>query len=386
MNSSLLVPAFVGLAIAAVVGVFFGDSLFSGNTTIEDSRYVTREPLTDTAPEVAVKESVTVDDFSWDDESDTDVDSVSSIVRDPVNGVAATSYAVSKVDEAPGDLFGSPAGTESVTVEGNSTNSSFDVSSHETQAAADLGDFFNSANQNNQSDAPAHHRSPVRSEVKRDVASAGGETGVDLEDHTQSRNAQGEIAGVDGRDDLSTVQFGSEMDVTTNTDSVDFDLLDSSADSQAANLGNDVPPMTPRSAKTVLDDAPSLDLDNAASNRSTSGSSTKAEISGDFEPVDDGRNQEPEFVSAHTQTDSVKTLVRKFKITNPKETGLPVTMSVNGEHVTLKPDQSFVIQDELGEVSVMFSRGGSFGFKNQRLSTGHYRFSVSREAGWKLSN
>ena len=96
----------------------------------------------------------------------------------------------------------------------------------------------------------------------------------------------------------------------------------------------------------------------------------ETEINGSLTPV--GSNKES------------KSLVTKVKISNPAETNLTVTFLVNGKKIVLKPRQSYVIRKS-PEVNVKFNRGGTFGVTVQSLKEGEYRFSVSREQGWKLA-
>ena len=85
-----------------------------------------------------------------------------------------------------------------------------------------------------------------------------------------------------------------------------------------------------------------------------------------------------------TQKKESKASITKVKISNPAETSLTVTFLVNGKKIVLKPRQSYVIRKS-PEVNVKFNRGGTFGVAVQSLKEGEYRFSVSREEGWKLA-
>ena len=82
---------------------------------------------------------------------------------------------------------------------------------------------------------------------------------------------------------------------------------------------------------------------------------------------------------------TVKSKVYNIKITNPVNTGLTVTFLANDQKIALRPNQSYVVSNQIEKVDVKFSRGGTFGYAQESLGDGEYRFSVSREAGWKLA-
>ena len=82
---------------------------------------------------------------------------------------------------------------------------------------------------------------------------------------------------------------------------------------------------------------------------------------------------------------AVKPKSSNIKITNPVNTGLTVTFLVNDQKIVLRPNQSYVVSNQIEKVDVKFSRGGTFGYAQESLGDGEYRFSVSREAGWKLA-
>ncbi len=77
-------------------------------------------------------------------------------------------------------------------------------------------------------------------------------------------------------------------------------------------------------------------------------------------------------------------VVKTFDIENPLQTRLNVTFLANGQKVSLKPGQHFVVR-QAKNMQVKFSRGGSFGFTEESLSEGNYQFSVTRKDGWKLT-
>ncbi len=130
---------------------------------------------------------------------------------------------------------------------------------------------------------------------------------------------------------------------------------------------NDAPNFAPGGSPEL--DAPEIEPAEKSS-VATKPKTDSSEISGSLQPV----------VTAPVDKAQV---ISKVKITNPQATGLTVTFLVNGQKVALKPRQSYVIR-KADEVQVKFSRGGSFGFAEQSLTEGDYRFSVSRESGWNL--
>jgi len=129
------------------------------------------------------------------------------------------------------------------------------------------------------------------------------------------------------------------------------------------------------------DDAPMLDpvkdfkapkVEPAAVKKMASKTqSSKQEISGEFKTVlTDFENSKPP-------------IVKEFNIKNPLSTRLTVTFLANGKKVSLKPGQKYNIRQP--EFTVKFSRGGSFGYFEEKLSEGDYEFSVTRKEGWKLA-
>lgn len=383
MNSSLLVPAFLGVAIATVVGVFFGESLFSGDSSTEDNSYTVSQAVQSNDATVAVNATPSVDDFSWDDQPATPgVDSLTDL------GEVATKAesAASKDELAPGDLFDVPvqrsvapgvAEVEPMSdIKTEAVNSGLDLKTAETQVSSDLNDFFNTPSPVRETSNNVE-RSPLRSQAKKEPVDWNEAPSLDV--LSQSPKSESKDVGqavTSKARETAPPEFDTSPVNAAKSESMNFAGLDSS------DFGNNADNDSVK--KSVVTSTPNDDSLLPDFNVATTQPGVeKSVVKGSLEPIVD----DLEAVSTATPEMVVeKALVRKFKITNPKETTLPVTMSVNGEHVTLQPDQTYVINDKRGEVNVTFSRGGSFGFKSQKITTGHYRFSVSRDSGWKLSN
>ena len=365
MNSSLLVPGLVVVAITA--GVFvFGESLFPGGSSVEVSKKVAsqspkvKKPVS-AADRVAAPTSAG-SDFSWDDET-TDQSAIGSSKQSPVESFVSTKQS----EEAPGELFGSEFDNQSDDSFGADDDfASTDLSPSDI-SAADVSDDFDSA---------------------LDEVTASNQVGDDLGGFFNSAPAatDSSISPKQSSDSKTAQKQSVTAANTVNASDLDVALASPKSTGQSLNAFDDFDAKvsdfdtTPRTK--VNDEMPSVvmpqpqKVEPKKSEVTTAGADRGGVISGALEPVKDKSKGEL----------SAKTPVRKFKITNPKENGLAVTLSVDGKQVSLKPDQSFVLQQSNGDVQVIFSRGGSFGFETKTLKNGHYRFTVSREAGWKLLN
>jgi len=218
-----------------------------------------------------------------------------------------------------------------------------------------LDDFFNiPAKSNTSSAAPAV--SAVKKEVEPEVFS-----------QPKASEAFGSATRKSLNDLDSKVAVAAPKKAGASFDNFDFGNSFSQANEQAKS----------NQAKSIVSVEPVETPSNSVSVKTQANSGQ--EISGNLEPVASGLSGSADGSGTRS------TSLRKFKITNPKETSLAVTLSVRGKKITLQPDQTFVVSDS-DDIKVTFSRGGSFGFENQTLKAGHYRFSVTREAGWKLSN
>ncbi len=364
MNSSLLVPALVVVAVTA--GVFvFGEGLFSGGSSDEASRYAVNKStkVKDSVVGADVTASTsTGSDFSWDDDTTE---------QSPVQSPAEPFVSTKQSEEAPGALYGSepnsPADEDYDSVDdfaatdfGSSEKSAsgdedefqsaLDTRAASKQVDDDLSDFFNSPSKARDSETSTVRSSKPKSETAPAASTVKTVDSSDLDVALASPAASDR--SVDTFDNFGTAP--SEFTPAPRT----------KADSEMKSV------VMPQAKKPV----------SKKSGVATSGTQAGGVISGALEPVKDSNSS-----AMGGSTSGVKS-VRKFKITNPKETTLAVTLSVDGKQVTLKPDQSFVVQQSDGDVEVTFSRGGSFGFETKTLKTGHYRFTVSREAGWQLIN
>ena len=358
MNSSLLVPALV--AVAATAGVFvFGEGLFSGGSSEEVNKYSSRRPVNVNASESVADKTASVSaagDFSWDDDT-----TVQSPVQRSTESFVSTKQSV----EAPGDVFGTEFDGQAdssfaAATKFRSTDSPSDADLHDLattvdlnagskQVSDDLSDFFDNASKETNSTASTARSSVSLGMPPSSTAKKAGPSDLDLALVTP----KSKIQGIDAFDDFGPAPSDIKPTPTPKTEKVD------GMDSVVMPNANDA---VAKSADVATSDADGV-------------------ISGALEPVKD-----ISLSTGSNSTNGVAAKVRKFKITNPKETALPVTLSVDGKQVTLKPDQSFVIQQSEGNVEVVFSRGGSFGFETRTLKSGFYRFTVSREAGWKLIN
>lgn len=364
MNSSLLVPALIVLAVTA--GVFvFGESLFSGSESESANEYAVSQPQAKQPADV--EPTVRGSDFSWDE---TTIDAAQSSLESAPKSFVSTKQS----EDAPAALYGSnddSQSDESFESAGDVASSGLALSNDSTDLGADdlrpaldldtaskqvdddLADFFSRTPKADDSGS-----STARSSVSRSV-----QTPSTPKEKTVNP-PETELAMA------SPINSDSSVDTFDNfgSDSSDFSTAPSTEvvkemKSVVAGEANKIAP------KQLLDVAFSGDEESSV-------------ISGALEPMKDSNDQS----AMGGSNDQVNAPVRKFKITNPKATTLAVTLSVDGKQVTLKPDQSYVIQDSKSDVKVTFSRGGSFGFQTKTLSNGHYRFTVSREAGWQLVN
>lgn len=378
MNSSLLVPAFLGVAIAAVVGVFFGDSLFSGGSAIDESSYAVEQSAQPSETVGTTDTNSSVDDFSWDDAAVADAGGSLNDANETVK--AATKIDASNVP-ASESFFGS---TEQRSVTRDVADRSSDLSDEtldlagaEKQVTSDLADFFDTASSDS-GQSRSIQRSPVRSQIKRPLPKTDEAPATNLFSQPTAEEAEALVtAPMDNFDDLADLQFGQESS-GSSAKSKSLAVAEIDSNLSVDELQED---RSMETALSVTSEEPKSMIDLMGSGVEDEPASSL--LAGDLEPVFAGVNKTD---ARMPELDLGTPMVRKLKITNPKETTLPVTMSVNGEHITLQPDQTYVINDENSEVNVMFSRGGSFGFKSQKITTGHYRFSVTRESGWKLSN
>lgn len=384
MNSSLLVPALIVVAVTA--GIFvFGDSLFSGGSSPDADKYAVNQPKAkDTAAVAKVKTSAsTGSDFSWEDDFEEPAQS-------PVNKPDESFVSTTQSEDAPGALYGPDNDSQ--------VDESFDSADDFADTNFGASDDFGASDNSNIAGVD-------------DIETASDIPTADLQ--TASKQVDEKQVADDMRDFFSKAPQPTDTDASTEVSSVrqseqapsaptakavdpsEFDVAmaspkssDQTADAFGA-FDSEPSDFTPAPSTKVKDDMKSVVAPEAKKTAQESSdvalsADAGGEISGDLEPVKSSIDQSV-FAGAKSSA-SVKTTARKFKITNPKETTLAVTMNVDGKQVTLKPDQSYVIQDSDGDVEVTFSRGGSFGFETKTLKEGFYRFTVSREAGWQLVN
>ena len=387
MNSSLLVPAFVVVALAAMGAVFFGD-VFSSGAGTPHSDYAQAEMSSSSDVQETNATETMAREFTWDDEDDS-----ASEQREPLDNAASESEsfvsANNHTDDAPGEAFSTSEDKDAFGIgdENKDSQSSMDdlaggsedsfnssqnaevVSKH---VDSDLDSFFNQPKES-KVDADVVDRSSTSKPTKPEFVSQ-----LDSSDlmEKSKRSTVDDLgtqmaAAAPKKEELSIDAFANESD-NSRDEPIQSDLAIEASNSKAKSTdSSDVKLQSVVSGEPSAADTKSLTPQTQADADDV--------ISGDLEAVVSSSNNQ-------LGSNSSKTMVRKFKITNPKETTLPVTMSVDGEKITLNPDQTYVVNDHNGAVTVTFSRGGSFGFENKTLKSGHYRFSVSREAGWKLSN
>lgn len=371
MNSSLLVPALV--VVAATAGVFvFGESLFSGGSSVDVSKKAVNKSVKTKQPADAadvVKASTSAgSDFSWDEDT-----TEQSPIQRPTESFVSTK----QTEEAPGELYGSEFDSDSQSFNSQSES---DFDSVDDFAASDLGSGSPLSDAGADDFAAASAVKDTSDQVEDDLQNF-----FEMASKPPESNASKTLASGSKSDEAPKASTKSTTSQTADSSNFDVALSAPKSNSQSVDAfdnfgskGSDFAAapakksddemksvVTPRSQKSVAKKADVAKNDDAAS-----------VISGALEPLKDAS------VTGRT----AKTPVRKFKITNPKETTLAVTLSVDGKQVTLQPDQSFVIQQSDGDVEVTFSRGGSFGFEKKTIKKGHYRFTVSREEGWKLIN
>ena len=371
MNSSLLVPALVVVAVTA--GVFvFGDGLFSSGSSGEVSKYSVSKSTKaiKTADVSKVKAASSMeDDFSWDDDAEE---------RSPVQRPTESFVSTKQTEEASGGLYGSGFGDLADDV--------FDSSGD--FAAADFGAGDSSADADVDGSAFGLNEKTASKPVDDDLSDIFGDSSKATESDPSSvrssshQSVQAPTTTVDSGalSDLD-VALASPKSSDSSVDAFD-DFGSTPSDFNPARRTNGNAEMK----SVVKSTAPKSTAQNsevATSDAAPADATSSSVIAGALEPVKDGHAS---AVSGLSNGGSGKMPLRKFKITNPKETTLAVTLSVDGKQVTLKPDQSFVLQQTEGDVEVIFSRGGSFGFETKTLKNGHYRFTVSREAGWQLLN
>ena len=377
MNSSLLVPAFVGLSLATVFGVFFGESIFSGtsqsdlesNVAKVENVDVKASPETETVVATTDNRSSEGSDFTWG------MDSKSDDLRDAPAATPAMSEITdvkrTVVDEvAPDELVSAPKDQTTVA---KATSAAKDA-----QVGSDLDSFFNRSSADTQTVSKPAQKDNAFGMLSDDVPPKKQKT-----DYSMAPSDFGSSAKSSQMTDSLDSQVATTTPETSFGDDLDLDSFDAGKQSSTRSKTNqnekkpnnfatsktgsfDTAPKSVVADSSLKSVQPSMDMQGSRDSSSV--------IAGDFEPV------------AQAGSSKATTMTRKMKITNPKETTLAVTLSVDGKQITLKPDQSYVINKSDGDVEVTFSRGGSFGFKTQKLTKGHYRFSVSRESGWKLNN
>ena len=356
--------------------VFFGDAMFGGANTNHQSEYAvnqseTNHPISSDSETNNATESM-AQEFSWDEDepADEDRDSLDSVAKERESFVSTSSN-----EDAPGEVFSTPsevssmdlsdvsAGASSKTKDSLSgmqdkLSSTEDIKSVSNQVNNDLDSFFNM---------------PKKSDASSDV----------VEQSTLSKPTKTEfVSNLDRTDTVGRSKNSTVEDFSTEVANAALKKEDLSID--AFEFGNS------SEHNKVIDN----DFVGATSSGETEPKESKATEMQSIISEDSSNDPKPSMLLTKDDENDVisgalepvEKQVRKFKITNPKETTLPVTMSVNGEQITLKPDQTYVVNDHDGSVDVTFSRGGSFGFENKTIKNGHYRFSVTREAGWKLSN
>ncbi len=375
MNSSLLITAFVAASVTAVVGVFFSDGLFSDGAGTRRSEYAITDPI---AAIAAVKsQSISasagiVNDFSWDDESNcSNQDDTDFGLLDAKEATVRTDYSEDALAEVFSDAFDDTQRSvvkksadrvvdDAVSQVDDWSDSASSITTHDLtqstsfvskQVDSDLGKVFDELKITRGFDDEARGSS-LRTPAK---------SGSDTRARSSETAQKSQEAPADVFADQFVLAAAKKADM--KLDAFDFGAVQPDV---KVNESDD------ESRQSVV--AAIADRSKAKMTEPQSG--TEHFISGSLEPVTN---------STSTQTQA-KPLARQFKITNPQETNLPVTLSVDGRQITLQPGQTYVIKETDGAVDVIFSRGGSFGFHNQVLTTGHYRFSVSRAAGWKLNN
>ena len=389
MNSSLLVPAFVVVALAAMGAVFFGD-MFSGGAGTPHGDHAAHQTELNHPSDVsndAEASNATEDmarEFTWDDDdsSSNDRESIDTAASKAESFVSASSS-----DDAPGEVFST-----------SKDNDAFDVSDTAKDSNSSMGDFATGSDDDlkSQEDVKA-----VSKQVDSDLDSFFNfpkKSNADVvESSTTSKPAKTEFVSspvssdpMAKTEEASMMDFGTQLAAATpKKKEPSFEAFPGGSSEPDTEVVHNEFATEPTSSKAKSTDSKMVKLQSVVSQTpsETDQGSTASPMQADADDVISG-NLEPVVDSAAKQMGSTssKTVVRKFKITNPKETTLPVTMSVDGEKITLKPDQTYVIREHDGEVTVTFSRGGSFGFENRTLKNGHYRFSVTREAGWKLNN
>ena len=108
--------------------------------------------------------------------------------------------------------------------------------------------------------------------------------------------------------------------------------------------------------------------------------------------IDQTEQDEPESVvtgELETETDGeletgTEPISKPIRIYNPGKNKLPVWFVINKSKIQLKPGQYFQVTTE-DSLKVRYARGGEFGVGNVVTREGDYEFSVSRQAGWKLT-
>ena len=374
MNSSLLVPAFVVVALAAMGAVFFGD-VFTGGSVTPHGDYANHQTeMNQPSDTDATKASESMaSDFSWDDEDSSDD------VREPLSTAAdreESFVSSTRSEDAPGEVFSTPMDTMSsdindvakedvsstkdvATGSEDTFNSSDDVEAVSTRVDSDLDSFFNLPKKTKSPSNVVDRTDSSESVDPEFVSSLNVPESVGDTKEAKVEDLSTQLTAAMPKKELSIDAFTFGNGSHQHNEEIDNNFVKESANNKTKSTETEALKL-----QSVVSEEPS-DKDLKASKMQMQNDADEA-ISGNLEPVE--------------------TRVRKFKITNPKETTLPVTMSVDGEKITLKPDQTYVINEHDGEVTITFSRGGSFGFENKTLKNGHYRFSVTREAGWKLNN
>lgn len=380
MNSSVLVTGFVGLGVA-VGAVFFVPALSSNSdapptydvqppaASVEDVDIATS--VADASTNIATSETVEGDsaasaDFVWETPAN---DSAAT----PNSKKVEAKVVEAKVVDAKSDADAqtkqhSPASAVSKRVGASTANASKSGST----AASDLEDFFGKSPTRKNSPATTSKGTSTTAPVAR-VA----EVEPVLATTRPKRKKRPNPFGGNSADTVSDAKAKTTTEAKTT-----MPTEPAFADATPVEL-----------------DAPSLSRPSlGAPERSTEVAKSSKPVKAS-EPVKVAKREETlvvgkaseakpdsngDQISGSLQPVAKATDADQIRITNPMKTGLPVTFIIHTQQITLQPGQAYVIQRKDSDAPIKFSRGGTFGYTNRELPAGKYRFSVTRERGWKL--
>ena len=335
MNNPILVSSFIAVGLGGMAW-FFGPSFSSEEVRPEPVSYqgsAKQHNASTTVTAKATKVDSKPETFVWEDVEKKAVGT--DMLKELGVATSPTKAKNTKPTEKSGLVKAKPTATEQPKVSFADTSDQPKVSSTKSESFVstvedDLSDFFGSSKANKESAAKTKPAPPVR--VARNP-----------EPVVQPKPVVKESPIVV----VEPTEKVKEMVVVTppTDDAPEFSSWDTATEEPKL------------SAAPSLPTAPTM-------------ASKETEINGTLAPVG-SMEKKPEA------------LVTKVRISNPVETGLTVTFLVNGKKISLKPQQSYVIR-KAPEVNIKFNRGGTFGVAVQSLKDGEYRFSVSREQGWKL--